>query len=99
MPTQGPVELWKTSSWSKFKAFGTEQDAFWSVRAMGDALLGAGMQDGWLRTYDLSTGELLRSVKAHDEEVNDIAFSPDSQSLVTASNDKTAKSGILTLCN
>jgi WD40 repeat protein len=54
-------------------------------------LLVCGLGDGTLKLWDLRTGELLRIVVAHAEEVESVVFGPDGKTLITASRDKTVK--------
>jgi WD40 repeat protein/serine/threonine protein kinase len=47
--------------------------------------------DGVVRIWELSTGELARSLEGHDRSVWYAAFSPDGERLATASDDGTAR--------
>jgi WD40 repeat protein len=42
---------------------------------------------GWL--WDVETGKLLQTYAEHSDDVNDVAYSPDGEWIVTASEDKT----------
>ena len=75
-PSLGPLEIWNAKTWMKIMKLRSDEDAFRSMSSTNGALLGAGMGDGSVRTYDLSSGTLLASVKAHSAEIDDIVFFP-----------------------
>ena len=47
--------------------------------------------DGIINVFDVSTGALLHSLEGHAMPVRSLCFSPDSQLLVTASDDREMK--------
>jgi WD40 repeat protein len=51
--------------------------------------LATGDGDDDVRIWDLSTGQVVLTLKGHDDEVNTLAFSPDGYLLVSASADST----------
>ncbi|KAI8341995.1 WD40-repeat-containing domain protein [Chlamydoabsidia padenii] len=51
----------------------------------------SGHEDGSLCQWDWKANQKLNSVKAHDELISDLQFSPDHTYLITSSKDKTAK--------
>ncbi|CAO3588267.1 unnamed protein product [Absidia cylindrospora] len=51
----------------------------------------SGHEDGSLCQWDWKANEKLQSIKAHDEHISDLQFSPDRTYLITSSKDKTAK--------
>ncbi|SAL99000.1 hypothetical protein [Absidia glauca] len=51
----------------------------------------SGHEDGTLCQWDWKANEKLNSIKAHDELISDLQFSPDRTYLITSSKDKTAK--------
>ena len=53
--------------------------------------LAAGDHDGMVRVWDVESHESRREFPAHDLQVNDIAFSPNAESILTVSHDRTAK--------
>ena len=48
-------------------------------------------RDATARVWDAETGEQLQVLRGHSERVNDAAFSPDGNRIVTASKDGTAR--------
>jgi WD40 repeat protein len=53
------------------------------------ALLAGGSDDGTVRIWRLSDGELLRSLDGHRGAVEAVAFSPDGRYLVSGLTDET----------
>lgn len=51
----------------------------------------AGMEDGNVILFEVAGGKELKTVKAHEAAVYDVAFSPDGATLATSSTDKLAK--------
>jgi WD40 repeat protein len=51
----------------------------------------AGMEDGNVILFEVEGGKELKTVKAHEAAVYDVAFSPDGATLATCSTDKLAK--------
>jgi WD40 repeat protein len=51
----------------------------------------AGMEDGNVIAFELPGGKEVKTVKAHEAAVYDVAFAPDGNSLATCSTDKLAK--------
>merc|ERR1711963_887567 len=48
-------------------------------------------ENGDLRQYELKTGDMLRSTKGHNKQINDIQLSKDGMFFITASKDFSAK--------
>ncbi|GMW00605.1 MAG: hypothetical protein AMXMBFR84_17420 [Candidatus Hydrogenedentota bacterium] len=46
-------------------------------------------RSGEIKVWNVSTGELVRTIEGHDDNILDIAFSPDGSRLASASYDKT----------
>eukprot|EP00730_Choanoeca_flexa_P002941 TRINITY_DN11236_c0_g1_i1.p1 TRINITY_DN11236_c0_g1~~TRINITY_DN11236_c0_g1_i1.p1 ORF type:complete len:887 (+),score=245.99 TRINITY_DN11236_c0_g1_i1:1629-4289(+) len=57
----------------------------------GNKHLLVGTKDGYLRLYEIASGELLHEQQAHDGALWSIALTPDEQGFVTGSADKTVK--------
>ncbi len=51
----------------------------------------SGGEDGWVKLWDLVTGELLRSVRVFQGAVSVLAFSPDGKTVVSGSHDGEAR--------
>jgi WD40 repeat protein/serine/threonine protein kinase len=56
-----------------------------------DAWVAAGDEAGFVKIWDAATGEIVRSIKAHQHHVFSLAFSPDGKTLLTGSADWSAK--------
>lgn len=48
-------------------------------------------QDGFLRKWDVETGQMVQEAQVHGDSINDMRFSVDESHFITASLDKTAK--------
>jgi WD40 repeat protein/uncharacterized caspase-like protein len=57
----------------------------------GRYLVSGGLVDGTVKIWDVVSGECLRSMVAHAEKINAVAFSPDGNLIITGSDDMTAK--------
>jgi len=56
-----------------------------------DDMILTGHENGDLRQYELKTGDMLRSTKGHNKQINDIQLSKDGMFFITASKDFSAK--------
>jgi Tol biopolymer transport system component len=64
----------------------------WSVAFAPDGdTLAMAIDDGKLKLWDLTTGEVRATIDAHKGPVWSVAFSPDGTALATASDDRTAR--------
>ena len=59
--------------------------------APSSPVLATAAADGTLSLFDLDSGELVETCRAHTEAINHAVFSPDGGKIATASADKTAK--------
>jgi WD40 repeat protein len=53
--------------------------------------LASGSHDATIKIWNVSTGELITTLKGHSNSVNSVAFSPDSKIVASGSHDKTVK--------
>ena len=51
----------------------------------------SGSIDKTVRLWSVESGELMRTMEGHTDQVNSVAFSPDGQSVVSGSLDKTVR--------
>jgi WD40 repeat protein len=69
-------------------------NSFWivgiSFHPNGKAIATANV-DKTIKIFDLTTGELLKTLKGHRSEVNAVTYSPDGTYIVSASRDNTVK--------
>jgi WD40 repeat protein/serine/threonine protein kinase len=64
----------------------------WSVAfSLDGKLLAAGCGDWSIRIVDPATGQVVRVLQGHSDEVRSVAFSPDRRTLASASRDSTVK--------
>lgn len=56
-----------------------------------DSLLISASADKTIRLWNISTGELIRTIAGHNERVTALSFSPDRESFASASTDRTIK--------
>ena len=54
-------------------------------------LVACGAVDGIINVFDIASGALLHTLEGHAMPVRSLCFSPDSQLLLTASDDKDMK--------
>ena len=59
------------------------------ARDGGNVTTGGG--DGYVRTWNVLTGDAWRTLSGHTDEVNSVAYSPDGKHLASGSYDKTVK--------
>ncbi len=55
------------------------------------SLILSGGHDGLIKTWDMSTGNMIRSLAGHEDWVYDLCLSPDEKNLYSVSLDKTVK--------
>lgn len=52
---------------------------------------GSGLKDKTIKLWNVTNGELLKSLEGHQAAINSISISPDGETLASGSNDKTIK--------
>jgi len=66
--------------------------AIFSVAISPDGqYVAAGSMDAVVRIWDVSTGQLVKRLRGHQDRVRSIAFTPDGRGLVSGSEDKILK--------
>ena len=76
-------ELIKTLHWT---------NSVWSAAFSVDSnIIAAGGIDGTIGLWDATTGQTIKSFKAHSDTVLDVVFSPDGKTLATAGQDDTMR--------
>ena len=58
-----------------------------SLQSPDGKYLASGAVDGIINIFDIATGKLLHKMEGHAMPIRSLTFSPDSQLLVTASDD------------
>ena len=72
----GGVQLWDARTWKPVRRM-EQPGEIWSIAFSADGhLLATGAHDGTLRTWDVYSGVLLHSLKASDQHIKGVAFSP-----------------------
>jgi WD40 repeat protein/tRNA A-37 threonylcarbamoyl transferase component Bud32 len=72
----------------QLRQYSASKDAIHAVAVSPDAvLLAVGGEDAAVRLWDVETGKLLQTLKAHTGTVTGLAFSPDGRSLYSGGND------------
>ena len=88
---QGAISLWDLAT-GKLRRELKDEAITRSIAISPDGrTLVAGQRAGVLSLWDIEAGEKLVTLKAHDDLILGVSFSPDGKSLATASVDKTAK--------
>lgn len=91
---KGEALVFDTASGEAVKRFGegSHRDILFDAELSHDgAILATAGYDQGIRLWDFGTGELLRSLTAHNGAIYDLAFSPDATVLASASGDGTCK--------
>ena len=85
--TQQWVE-WKSDEYFSFQCHSSSS---FSPQSPDGRLVASGAVDGIINLFDVESGTLLHTLEGHAMPVRSLCFSPDSQLLVTASDDKDMK--------
>ena len=96
----GNVELWDMTTGELCQTISAHKWGFFTggVEAVafspdGQMLASAGSSKGdcTIKLWNPSTGELIQTLSGHSRGVSSVVFSPDSQTLVSGSHDKTVR--------
>jgi WD40 repeat protein len=69
-PYRGPLEVWNTKTLTEVQSLGSGTDVFDSIDANGSGVLvSARMKDYSVRTYDLSSGDLLTPANIQSKDI------------------------------
>lgn len=88
--SHGSLKIWNVKTQSCIRT----QDCGYALCASflpGDKIVVLGTKEGTIEIFDIASSILLETIKAHERDVWSLQVSPDGQSLVTGSADKTAK--------
>jgi RNA polymerase sigma factor (sigma-70 family) len=87
------VTLWDAQTGEEKRALNDEDAKALAFAPDGKSLATAGQQSslGTVKMWDAATGRLKYTIGGHNLQTNSIAFSPDGQTLVSGSADKTLK--------
>lgn len=58
-----------------------------SVQSQDGKYIASGAIDGFINVFDVASGKLVHTIEGHAMTIRSIAFSPDSQLLLTAADD------------
>jgi WD40 repeat protein len=92
-PSESNIDIWEISSGAKkstLKGAGVITVIVFSPD--GKVLAsGGGVLDNTIKIWDAANGNLLQTLTGHNEQILELAFSPDGKTLISASLDKTIK--------
>ncbi|XP_027043917.1 WD repeat-containing protein 3-like [Pocillopora damicornis] len=88
--SQESIKVWNRSSCQPIRTVSTGY-ALCSLFVPGDKYAIIGTKTGKLEIYDISSGQLLESVDAHDGPVWGLSLSPDKRGFASGSGDSTVK--------
>lgn len=80
----------KLNSHCVIKQLAPNVEGSWALQK-AKTIVSGGSRDGTIKIWDLATGKLLRTLTGHSEVVLSVAISPDGQTIVSGSDDKTIK--------
>jgi WD40 repeat protein len=100
----GYIRLWEVKSarllWGARTSFIQQKDEYYTLTNFAwspdQALIASGSGNGMIQIWDAQTGKLRWNVRAHDEDVNALVFSPDGKYLVSSGLGEDEKNEIKT---
>ncbi len=91
LPPIDSLEYWKAGA-EEVKTFYGHTQGVWSVSFSPDGLtLASGGADRYLRTWEIETGRLMRSLRGHTHDIRQVEYSQDGTFLASASEDRTIR--------
>lgn len=87
---RGPLCLWDISKEKKIKTYMEDIQELTSVDVNSDGSIILVSDIHTVILFDKQSGKKIRSIKAHEKEINFAGFSPDGSKIITASDDGTA---------
>jgi WD40 repeat protein len=88
------IRIWSTDMMTKDPINileGHKAPVLTALYSFNSQMLASSDQNGVVKVWVMPKGTLIRSIKAHDELVQDVSFAGDNKTLVTASLDKSVK--------
>lgn len=88
----GNVTVWDIEATTPIASFDGHGGAVWAigVSPLGP-VIATGATDKYVRLLDMSTGECTKVLGSHDDRVNGVTFSPDAETVASASGDETVR--------
>lgn len=94
----GKVKLWNLSTGELRQTLSVQGDSFFGNGVMcvaispdGNMIASASDENKNIKLWRFATGELIQTLSGHSKGVTSVVFSPDSQTLISGSNDKTVR--------
>ncbi|MEK6258472.1 MAG: c-type cytochrome domain-containing protein [Planctomycetota bacterium] len=88
----GEATLWKTTDWTRGRVVQGHRDSIYAAQLSPDAtMLATASYDRDAMTWDVASGQLLKTFSGHNDAVYGLAFAPNGKLLATASGDRTVK--------
>jgi WD40 repeat protein len=90
-PWNGNIGLWQLPEGTQVSLLPTDSKVISLAFSTDSSLLASGAQDGSIKLWDSSTGQLLATLVGHMNWVAGVAFSPDGMRLLSTSADGTLR--------